>query len=71
MSYTLSFDDLSLFLGLSAIILLATSELVSPFHGKMNLTLKRSRVRKASLIVGVLFMITVVLRILEIQVTIG
>lgn len=63
MQFSLSFNDISLWLAVTAIILLITSELTSPYYGKTNLPIDRRRLRQAALIFGVLFMITVAIRI--------
>ena len=66
MRFPLSFWDISLWLAVTAIILLATSELVSPYYGKTNLLINKKRLRGAALLLGTLFMITVLIRIYEI-----
>jgi len=65
MRFPLSFWDISLWLAVTAIILLATSELVSPYYGKTNLLINKKRLRGAALLLGTLFMITVLIRIYE------
>jgi hypothetical protein len=62
----LTFSDLSLFLAVGAIILLITAELASPSYGLTNLTINKKKIRTAALIVGILFLITVVIRIIGI-----
>jgi len=64
--FPLTFWDISLWLAVTAVILLATSELVSPYYGKTNLLINKKRLRGAALLLGVLFMITVLIRIYEI-----
>ena len=66
MRFPLTFWDVSLWLAVTAIILLATSELVSPYYGKTNLLINKKRLRGAALLLGTLFMITVLIRIYEI-----
>jgi len=66
MRFPLSFWDISLWLAVTAIILLATSELISPYYGKTNLLINKKRLRGAALLLGTLFMITVLIRIYEI-----
>jgi len=63
MNFPLSFWDLSLWLAVTSIILLVTSELVSPYYGKTNLLINKKRLKNAALTMGILFLITVVIRI--------
>jgi len=66
MQFPLSFWDISLWLAVTAIILLVTSELISSYHGKSKITINKHNLRNAALIVGILFIITVIIRVLEI-----
>ena len=66
MSFPLSFWDISLWLAVTAIILLTTSELASPYYGKTNLLINKKRLKNAALTTGTLFLITVAIRIYEI-----
>ena len=68
MGFPLTLQDIGLWLAVIAIILLATSQLLSPYHGKANLPINKKRLRTAAIVVGTLFMVTVVLRILQIMV---
>jgi hypothetical protein len=63
MSFPLTFWDISLWLAITAIILLITSELISPYYGKTNLLINKKRLRNVSIIVSTLFLITVAIRI--------
>jgi len=63
MNFPLSLSDISLWLAVTAIILLITSELLSSsteYAG--NIVIDRTRLRLAALAVGVSFMITVAIR---------
>jgi len=66
MNFPLSFWDISLWLAVTAIILLTTSELISPYYGKTNLLINKKRLKNAALTIGILFLITVAIRIYEI-----
>ena len=66
MIYPLSFWDLSLWLAVTAIILLVTSELLSPYYGRTSIILNKKRLRMVALSLGILFMLTVVIRVYEI-----
>jgi hypothetical protein len=63
MDFPLSFWDISLWLAITAIILLITSELISPYYGKTNLLINKKRLKNVALVIGILFLITVVIRI--------
>ena len=66
MNFPLSFWDISLWLAVTAIILLITSELTSPYYGKTNLLINKKRLKNAALTTGTLFLMTVAMRIYEI-----
>ena len=67
MQFPLTFTDISLWLAITAIILLITSELISPYYGRANLRINKRKLRTTALIMGILFMLTVVIRIYEIM----
>ena len=69
MSFPLNFRDISLWLAFAAIILLITSEMVSPYHGKVNVQINRKRLRNVALIVSILFLVTLAIRIINIVLT--
>jgi hypothetical protein len=58
----LNFSDLSLLFALGAIILIITVELASPHNVLTNLTLNKKKLRKVALIIGILFLITIVIQ---------
>jgi len=62
----LSFWDLSLWIAVTAIILLVTSELLSPYYGRTSIIVNKKRLRMVALSLGILFMITVFIRVYEI-----
>ena len=66
MQFPLSFWDISLWLAVTAIILLITSELISPYYGRMNLFINKKRLKNVALSLGALFLITVAIRIIGI-----
>jgi len=66
--FPLSFWDISLWLAITSIILLATSELTSPYYGQTNLIIDKRKLRTAALILSTLFMLTVLIRIYEITI---
>lgn len=66
MIFPLGIWDVSLMLALAAIVLLITSELLSPYYGRVNLKISRKRLRNAALTFSALFLTTVVIRIISI-----
>lgn len=63
MRFPLSLWDLSLWLAVTAVILLVTSELISPYYGKTKFPINKQRLRNVALTVSILFLITVAIRI--------
>lgn len=58
--------DASLLLAVGAIILLTTAELASPYYGHTNLTINKKKLRNAALLVGLLFLLTVAVKVIYI-----
>jgi len=66
MNFPLSASDLGLWLAVTAIVLLITSELLSSSSGKLgNVAIEKGRLRLAALALGIGFMATVVMRIFQ------
>jgi hypothetical protein len=63
MRFPLNFWDISLWLAITAIILLITAELTSPYYGQTNLLINKKKLKNTALIIGILFLITVGIRI--------
>lgn len=63
MQIPLSFSDITLWLAITAIILLATSELISPYYGRTNLLIDKRRLRLAALGVGIIFIVSILAQI--------
>ncbi len=59
----LDLSDASLLFAVTAIILLATSEIVSPYYGTTNLKIDRKKLKNAALAMSLLFLFTVSMRI--------
>jgi len=66
MSFPLTFWDISLLLAITAIILLITSEMLSPYHGKINIRIDKKKLKNAAFAVSILFLATVAIRIVNI-----
>jgi hypothetical protein len=62
-TFPLTFWDISLLLAVTAIILLVTSELLSPYYGKTSLKINKKKLRNAALTTSILFLTTVAIRI--------
>ncbi|MFX0212245.1 MAG: hypothetical protein ACFFDT_40100 [Candidatus Hodarchaeota archaeon] len=69
MEFPLGLYDLSIWLAISAIILLATSEIISPTYGHIDFIIKKGRLRRVAIIVGFLFLSTIAIRIYQIILT--
>jgi len=65
MMFPLSFWGLSLWIAVTAFILLLTSELLSPYYGRTNICIDKKRLRMVSVTFGVIFLFIVVIKILE------
>jgi hypothetical protein len=63
MQIPLTFWDISLWLAVTAIILLITAELISPYYGQTNILINKKKLKNAALITAILFLITVAIRI--------
>ena len=66
MQFPLTFNDISLWLAVTSIILLITSELISPHYGRTNLLVNKRLLRNTALALGTLFLLTVAIRIMTI-----
>jgi len=66
MTFPLGFWDISLLLAITAITLLITSELLSPYYGKVNIPVNKKRLKNTALTFSFLFLITVAIRIISI-----
>jgi hypothetical protein len=64
--WRLGFWDLSLWTAIIAIMLLVTSELLSPYFGRTVIIINRQRLRIAAMILAFIFLGTVTYRIYEI-----
>lgn len=61
----LTVGDISLWSAVIAIILLVTSELVSPYYGRTGLVIDRRRLRLAALLVAFIFLAIVAYRVFQ------
>jgi len=62
--FPLSLWDISLWIAITAIILLVTSELIGPYSDHFgDFVIEKTRLRLAALVLGAAFMVTVLLRV--------
>lgn len=66
MAFPLNLSDVSLLLAIEAIVLLITSELLSPYYGAANLKMNKKRLRNTAIVISIAFLVTVGLRIASI-----
>jgi hypothetical protein len=66
MQIPIDFWNVSLWLAVTAIILLITTQLVSAYDGPASLRIEKRRLRNAALTIGLLFLATVAIRIYSI-----
>ena len=62
MQIPVDFWNVSLFLAVTAIILLITAQLVSAYDGQATLLIDKKRLKNVALIMGILFLATVAIR---------
>jgi len=61
--FPLNLWDVSLVLAVTAIILLITSEILSPYYGAANLKISKKRLKNSAITTSILFLVTVAIRI--------
>jgi len=62
MMFPLGFGDISLILAITAIILLITSEMLSPYYGKVNILVNKEKLKNAAMTFSIIFLATVAIR---------
>jgi hypothetical protein len=67
--FPLGFWDISLLTAITAIILLITSELLSPQYGKVNIKINKKRLKNAAITLSIMFLATVAIRVVNILMT--
>ncbi len=66
MVFPLTFSDISLLLAIQAIVVLLSSELLSPNYGGTSTLINRRRLRNAGIVLSLAFLVTVAIRIISI-----
>ena len=64
MWFPLSFSDITIWLAITALIMLATSELISSYFGKLDIIIDKRRLRFVTLLVSITFIITITITFL-------
>jgi len=62
-SFNVSLWDIGLWLGVSAVILLITSELLAPYYGRSKIAMDVKRLRTVAIAAGITFLIIAIVRI--------
>ena len=65
MIFPIDLGELSVLFAVIAFILLITSELISPYHPRINLVLDRKRLRSIAILFSALFILAASMRALE------
>jgi len=63
MQLPFDFWNVSLFFAVTGIILLITAQLASAYEGKATILIDRKKLRTMALLIGILFLLTVAIRI--------
>jgi uncharacterized membrane protein len=64
--FPLNLDELSILIAVTAIVLLVTSELISPYHRRVRIYLSRKRLRQAAVVFSIAFLVIVGVKIYQI-----
>lgn len=64
----LTFDDFSLILGISVLVLLIVLELSSPYFGYANLFVNKRKLKNIIYVTGLAFLLTAVIRIVALRI---
>ena len=65
MKFSLDFWTITLLIAAIAIILLVTSEMLSSYHGKVNILINKKRLRNTAIAAAIAFLITAAMRIIS------
>jgi hypothetical protein len=65
MQFPLNLVEISQWLAIIALILLATSELISPRYSKINMEIDKKKLKKVALSISILFLISLVINMLN------
>ncbi len=62
----MNIDEITIWLALVSIILLAASEVLSSYHGRVYVSVNRKRLRNVSMVMSVIFLASVAVRVVNI-----
>jgi len=65
MTFTLTLWDLGLWLGLSSVLVLITSEIASWRYGRLDIFIEFHRLRKVTMVLGAAFLVVTLLNIIS------
>ena len=65
MKFPLDFWTITLLIAAIAIILLVTSEMLSSYHGKVNILINKKRLRNAAIAAAIAFLTTAAMRVIS------
>ncbi|MEM3701021.1 MAG: hypothetical protein QXL57_09210 [Candidatus Bathyarchaeia archaeon] len=69
MNFPIDFWQISLLTAVTAIILLITSEMLSPYYGKVNIPINKKRLKNVAIGFSIIFLATVTARIISILIS--
>ena len=69
MIFPMDLGELSILIAVTAIILLVTSELISPYHRRIRIYLSRKRLRQTAIFFSIMFLVIVGIRIFQIVIS--
>jgi len=62
----INLDNMSTLFAISSLILLLTYEFVIPFFGRSHILVSKERIRRTTFLMGILFLFTVVIKIMQV-----
>ncbi|MBS7633193.1 hypothetical protein KEJ15_06205 [Candidatus Bathyarchaeota archaeon] len=66
MNFPLDFWDTSLLTAVAAMVFLVTSELLSPYYGRVSIQINKKRLKYAAIAFSIVFLVAVAIRIVSI-----
>lgn len=65
MVFAFGINEVSLLLGVFALVLMIASGLFSPYYGRVTILFSRRRLRNVALGTSILFLVTIAIRVLD------
>ena len=63
MSIPLNFDEITIWLALTSMILLVTSEVLSPYYDKIQVLINKKRLRNVAVAISLLFIASIIIKV--------